>query len=225
MSPCPGPALSPLLAGLPGVRHAFFTRQGGVSTGHLRQPERRPGLATTTPPPWRENRRRAPPISARPDGRHRYQVHSATALVADGPWPAEPAPGRRAWSARRRAWSAARWPPTARRCCWPTRRPAWSPPPTPAGRARWPASSRPPSRGWSSLGADRNRLRAAVGPCIGPASTRWAGFLASEAADPANDRFFGAMRTSACSTCPASSSAPDCGRSDPGPVVAMHAQR
>ncbi|MDP9102966.1 MAG: hypothetical protein M3N05_03025, partial [Pseudomonadota bacterium] len=33
MCDSPAPVSSPLLTALPGIRHAFFTREGGVSTG------------------------------------------------------------------------------------------------------------------------------------------------------------------------------------------------
>ena len=81
------------LAGLPGVRHAFFTRQGGVSTGLYASLNG--GLGSNDDPAAvRENRRRmtaalglAPDRLAVP-----WQVHSAEAVVAVGPWSRDEAP-------------------------------------------------------------------------------------------------------------------------------------
>ena len=78
---------SPLLAAIPGLRHAFFTRQGGVSDGfyaHLNG-----GLGShDDPAKIAENRRRmaeqmgvAPPRLL-----NVHQVHSPDAVVATGPW-------------------------------------------------------------------------------------------------------------------------------------------
>ncbi|MBL8555726.1 MAG: peptidoglycan editing factor PgeF [Phenylobacterium sp.] len=82
------PVLTSPLLDLPGVRHAFFTRQGGVSQGIYASLNVGVG-SKDDPAAVTENRARAaahmggPLVSA-------YQVHSATALVADGPWPAGP---------------------------------------------------------------------------------------------------------------------------------------
>ncbi|MES2342921.1 MAG: peptidoglycan editing factor PgeF [Pseudomonadota bacterium] len=77
---------SPLLD-LPGVRHGFFTRRGGVSTGIYESLNVGRGSADE-PADVAENRRRAAghfglPVSALSTC---YQIHSATALTADRPW-------------------------------------------------------------------------------------------------------------------------------------------
>ena len=81
------PVLTSPLLDLPGVRHAFFTRQGGVSQGIYSglnvgqgSGDRREDVA--------ENRRLAAayfdlPVEALSNC---YQIHSATALVTDAPW-------------------------------------------------------------------------------------------------------------------------------------------
>lgn len=80
---------APALAS-PGIRHAFFTRQGGVSdgiytslNGGLGSDDDKAALA--------ENRRRmAEALGVRPDNLvNVHQVHSPDVVVADGPWPAE----------------------------------------------------------------------------------------------------------------------------------------
>jgi YfiH family protein len=84
----PTPLQSPRLAALPGVRHAFFTRQGGVSHGLYA------GLnvgigSGDDPAAVTENRRRAAAWFAEPPAAlvTAYQIHSATALTTNGPWP------------------------------------------------------------------------------------------------------------------------------------------
>lgn len=86
----PAPLTDPALAALPGVRHGFFTREGGISTGVYA------GLnvgigSGDDPAAVAENRRRAASAFGQPPERllTAYQVHSAIAHVVDGPWPGE----------------------------------------------------------------------------------------------------------------------------------------
>ena len=76
------PVLTSKLLDLPGVRHAFFTRQGGVSKGLYAGLNVGVG-SNDDPAAVAENRRRA---AAQLGGElvTAYQVHSATALVAVG---------------------------------------------------------------------------------------------------------------------------------------------
>lgn len=80
------PVLTSPLLDLPGVRHAFFTRQGGVSTGIYDSLNVGVGSKDEADAVV-ENRRRA---AAHLGGElvTAYQVHSAIAVVADGAWPA-----------------------------------------------------------------------------------------------------------------------------------------
>ena len=77
---------SPLLD-LPGVRHAFFTRQGGVSQGIYAGLNVGQGSGDR-PEDVAENRRLAAALFDLPVDAlaNCYQIHSATALVADAPW-------------------------------------------------------------------------------------------------------------------------------------------
>ncbi|WP_340645608.1 peptidoglycan editing factor PgeF [Phenylobacterium sp.] len=77
---------SPLLD-LPGVRHAFFTRTGGVSTGIYDSLNVGRGSGDD-PADVAENRRRTAEHFGLPARALStcYQIHSATALVADRPW-------------------------------------------------------------------------------------------------------------------------------------------
>ncbi len=79
-----------LLGGAAGVKHAFFTRQGGVSTGvfsslnvGVGSSDDRAAVA--------ENRRRAAAAFNTPPERLTtcYQVHSARVVIADGPFEAQ----------------------------------------------------------------------------------------------------------------------------------------
>jgi len=78
---------SPLLAAIPGLRHAFFTREGGVSDGvysHLNG-----GLGSRDDPTHiAENRRRmAEQMGLAPTHLiNVHQVHSPDAVVVAGPW-------------------------------------------------------------------------------------------------------------------------------------------
>jgi YfiH family protein len=78
---------SPLLSAIPGLRHAFFTREGGVSGGIYGSLNG--GLGSNDDPSHvAENRRRmAEQIGVSPArflGVH--QIHSPDAIVATGPW-------------------------------------------------------------------------------------------------------------------------------------------
>ncbi|MBL8773174.1 MAG: peptidoglycan editing factor PgeF [Phenylobacterium sp.] len=82
------PVLTSPLLDLPGVRHAFFTRQGGVSQGVYASLNVGAG-SKDDPAAVAENRLRA----ARRMGGDlvtAYQVHSARAERAEGPWPGKP---------------------------------------------------------------------------------------------------------------------------------------
>jgi YfiH family protein len=182
---------SPLLQ-LPGVRHAFFTRQGGVSTGIYAGLN--VGLGSRDDPDHvRENRRRAAACFGATEIVTVYQVHSSKALVADGPWPGEAPQADAVVSATDGVLCGA----LAADC---------APVLLADAEARVVAAAH---AGWKGaltgvlenavarmegLGARRERLVAAVGPCIGPASYEVGlEFLERfKAADPAYARFFAA---------------------------------
>ena len=84
---------APSLAGLPGVRHGFFTREGGVSEGLYATLNA--GLGSQDKPEnVRENRARmAAALGVEPG--HlvtAYQVHSPDVVVAEAPWTRADAP-------------------------------------------------------------------------------------------------------------------------------------
>jgi len=78
---------SPLLAAIPGLRHAFFTREGGVSGGVYAGLNG--GLGSNDDPAHvRENRARmAARLGVVPENLiNAHQTHSPNAIVATGPW-------------------------------------------------------------------------------------------------------------------------------------------
>jgi YfiH family protein len=85
------PLQSSLLAGLPGVRHAFFTRNGGAS-GSLYASLNVGVGSKDDPAAVIENRARAAAWFGAPREAlvTAYQTHSAAAHVATGPWAEQP---------------------------------------------------------------------------------------------------------------------------------------
>ncbi|POR56718.1 peptidoglycan editing factor PgeF [Bosea psychrotolerans] len=81
---------SPDLANEPGIRHAFFTREGGVSTGIFASLNGGMG-SSDEPAAIAENRARmAAHLKVAPDHLlSLYQVHSPDVEVVTGPWPGE----------------------------------------------------------------------------------------------------------------------------------------
>lgn len=77
----------PILSGLPGVRHAFFTREGGVSTGLYEGLNVGRGSGDD-PKAVAENRRRAAAVFGREEGDLLtcHQIHSAIAQVVTAPF-------------------------------------------------------------------------------------------------------------------------------------------
>jgi len=81
------PLASPLLSRLPGVRHGFFTRQGGVSTGLYASLNAGRGSKDESAAVVENRRRVAAHFGAPPAALlTAYQIHSATPLIADAPW-------------------------------------------------------------------------------------------------------------------------------------------
>ena len=79
---------SPLLASVPGIRHAFFTRAGGVSSGIYAGLNG--GLGSKDEPEnVQENRRRMAAALEVPVEKllTLHQIHSPDVIVATEPWP------------------------------------------------------------------------------------------------------------------------------------------
>jgi YfiH family protein len=162
------PVITSPLLDLAGVRHAFFTRQGGVSDGIYASLN--VGLGSKDDPAAvAENRRRCAAHFGAEAVVTAYQVHSPTALVADGPWPAGPPEADAVVSATSGVVCGA----LAADCA-----PVLLADPearvVAAAHAGWKGALTGVVEAavarMESLGARRERIRAAVGPCIGPES-------------------------------------------------------
>ena len=188
------PALTSRRLDLPGVRHAFFTRAGGVSTGIYESLNVGRGSGDD-PADVTENRQRAAAHFdlAAAALSTAYQIHSATALIADRPWGDERPQGDAVVTLTPGVLCGA----LAADC---------APVLLADAEARVVASVH---AGWKGAlggvveaavaamqaqGAEPGRIAAVVGPCIGPASYEvGVEFLAAfEAADPGHGRFFAA---------------------------------
>ncbi len=85
-SPPLAPIEAPLLT-LPGIAHAFFTREGGVSTGIYRGLNTGLGSRDSREAVLENRARAARHIGARPENLATpHQVHSADAIVVDAVW-------------------------------------------------------------------------------------------------------------------------------------------
>ncbi|MFN3584159.1 peptidoglycan editing factor PgeF [Phenylobacterium sp.] len=185
------PVLTSPLLDLPGVRHAFFTRQGGVSQGIYASLNVGVG-SNDDPDAVAENRRRA---AAHLGGElvTAYQIHSPTALVADGPWPAGPPQADAVVSATSGVICGA-----LSADCAPILLADAEARVVAAAHAGWKGALTGVAEAAVSrmeeLGARRERIVAAIGPCIAPASYEVG--LEYEARftrfDPAYARFFSA---------------------------------
>ncbi|MDO8902675.1 MAG: peptidoglycan editing factor PgeF [Phenylobacterium sp.] len=188
----PLPAItSPLLAQA-GVRHAFFTRQGGASAGLYASLNVGPGSGDS-PEDVAENRRRAAAhFGAPPEALNTcHQVHSARAEIADRPWGA----------ARPEADAVVTRTPglicgALAADCAPILLADPEAGVVAAAHAGWKGALGGIVAGtvaqMERLGAERGRILAAVGPCIGPDSYE-VGLEFLEQfmeADGANGRFF-----------------------------------
>jgi YfiH family protein len=161
------PVLTSPLLDLPGVRHAFFTRQGGVSEGIYASLNVGVGSKDDAQA-VAENRRRA---AAHLGGElvTAYQVHSATTLVADGAWPAGPPQADGVVSATTGVVCGA-----LAADCAPILFADAEARVVAAAHAGWKGALTGVAESaiarMESLGARRDRIVAAVGPCIGPES-------------------------------------------------------
>jgi YfiH family protein len=84
---------SPLLAALGGVRHAFFTREGGVSEGIYASLNTGPGSGDDSGRVTQNRRRAMASLDLGPSALVTgYQVHSADVAFVNAPWPPGSAP-------------------------------------------------------------------------------------------------------------------------------------
>jgi polyphenol oxidase len=187
------PVIAPALASLPGIRHGFFTRDGGVSTGvyeglncGLGSDDSRAAVI--------ENRRRVAAHLGTSGGRliTCYQIHSADAVIATAPWTSGTVPKADAVVTATPGLAVGA---LAADCC-----PILFADPeakvVAAAHAGWKGAVGGVVAGalaaMERLGAARHRIRAAFGPCISQASYEVGPeFQASVLArDPAAQEFF-----------------------------------
>jgi YfiH family protein len=185
---------SPLLAALPGVRHGFFTRRGGVSEGVYAGLNTGPGSGDDPAHVAKNRRRAAEWLGIAPDALlSAYQIHSATALTIAGPWTAPPSQGD-ALVTRTPGLGVS----ALAADCAPVLIADAEASVVAAAHAGWKGALagvvRAAVEAMAALGARPARMVAAVGPCIGPRSyevgvdflDRFAG------ASPGSERFFAA---------------------------------
>lgn len=187
---------SPLLCEVAGVRHAFFGRRGGASTGVY--DSLNVGLGShDDPQAVRVNRARAAAaLGVAPEALlTAYQVHSARAVSVDGPWAERPQADAVVTAAPYIACGA------LSADCAPVLLADGEAKVVAAAHAGWRGALEGVVEAALSAmedkGARRDRIVAAVGPCIGPASYEVGlEFLDRFAAEaPGSGRFFAPGRT------------------------------
>jgi len=181
------------LAALAGIRHAFFTREGGVSSGIYASLNGGVG-SDDARENVRENRARMATALglAREALITAYQIHSADVVVADAPWPDESRP--RADAIVTRAPHFAIGVSTAD--CGPVLLADTKAGVIGAAHAGWRGAlagiTDAAIAAMESLGADRKRIAAVIGPTIRQPSYEVGPDLVERfiAADKTNERFF-----------------------------------
>jgi hypothetical protein len=186
------PVITSPLLDLAGIQHAFFTRQGGVSTGIYEGLN--VGLGSgDAPGDVAENRRRAAAhFDVAPEALiTAYQIHSATALIADGPW-GEARPEADGVATNRRGLACGALAADCAPILFADPRAGV----VAAAHAGWKGAltgvAEATLERMLALGARRPDIIAVVGPCIGPASYEVGlEFLERFTAQaPGNDQFF-----------------------------------
>jgi hypothetical protein len=181
------------LAALPGVRHAFFTREGGVSQGIYASLNGGVGSNDDRTHVTENRARMAAALGVAPAALVTpYQIHSADVVVAEGPWTPEARP--RADAIVTRTPGLAIGVSTAD--CGPVLLADGSARVIGAAHAGWRGAlagvTDAAIAAMERLGAERRRIVAALGPMIRQRSYEVGTELADRfvAADPANGRFF-----------------------------------
>jgi YfiH family protein len=156
------------LAALPGLAHGFFTRQGGVSQGLF--DSLNCGLGSTDEPDAvRENRARVAAHLGAFDVVTAHQVHSATAIVADRAWTPDQRPRVDAIVTATPGLAVG----VLSADCAPILFADPQARVVAAAHAGWRGAvagiAEATIAAMLELGASKDRIRAAVGPCIGPA--------------------------------------------------------
>jgi YfiH family protein len=160
---------APELAAHPGIRHAFFTRQGGVSGGIYATLNGGVGSADD-PGAVAENRARmAGALGVAPDYLlSLYQIHSPEVVTVEAPWRPEERPRADAMVTRRPGFALA----VASADCGPVLFADPNAGVIGAAHSGWKGAFtgvlEATIAGMEALGADRRRVVAVLGPTIGP---------------------------------------------------------
>jgi YfiH family protein len=165
----PNPITADCLADLAGIAHGFFTREGGVSTGIYEGLNCGVGSADDRSTVLANRERVARHLGT--DGAKLltcHQVHSATAVVVDNPWPLSDLPKADALVTRNRGIALG----ALAADCAPVLFVDLTAGVIGAAHAGWKGAVtgiiKSTIATMESIGAKRNRIRAALGPCIGP---------------------------------------------------------
>lgn len=184
---------APSLAALDGVRHAFFTREGGVSTGLYASLNGGIGSDDDRARVTENRARMAAALGVAPEALlTAYQIHSAHAIIAERPWTHETRP--RADAIATRVPGLAIGVSTAD--CGPVLLADGEARVIGAAHAGWRGAldgvTDAAIAAMERLGAARERIVAAVGPMIRQPNYEVGSDLIDRflAADPGNDRFF-----------------------------------
>ena len=162
----PKPLLAPGLSSLTGIKHGFFTRHGGVSAGIYASLNCGIG-SKDDPAAIRENRGRVTSLLGAGNLASAYQVHGTTALVVSEPWPVDERPKADAMVTATLGIALG----VLTADCAPVLFADAQARVVAAAHAGWRGALsgvvEAAIEAMEGLGAKRERIRAAVGPCIG----------------------------------------------------------
>ena len=162
----PKPLTADRLAALPGIAHGFFTRHGGVSQGGYASLNCGLGSKDDSAA-VRENRARVAEFLGARNLITAHQIHSATALIVDKPWNLDERPRADAMVTATRGLALG----VLTADCAPVLFADAEAKVVGAAHAGWRGAIGGVLEAtlavMEELGADRRRIQAAVGPCIG----------------------------------------------------------
>src|SRR5215472_16380142 len=176
---------------LEGIRHGFFTREGGVSGGLYASLNGGVGSRDAAAHVAENRARMAAAIGVEP---HRfitaYQIHSPQVVVAEAPWPTDARPRADAIVTRMRALAIG----VSTADCGPVLLADPDARVIGAAHAGWRGALSGVVEAMERLGADRRHIRAALGPMIRQPNYEVGPDLIARfaAEDPASHRFFAA---------------------------------
>ncbi|MCE9522545.1 MAG: peptidoglycan editing factor PgeF [Alphaproteobacteria bacterium] len=165
------PVSSPFLSDIAGVAHGFFGRQGGVSEGIYASLNCGFGSNDDVERVTQNRRRVAERLGSREERLITvYQIHSADVVTVDAPWARGEAPKADAMVTNVKGIALG----VLAADCTPVLFADATAGVIGSAHAGWKGAiggvAQATVRAMEALGAERGRIRAAIGPCIGPAS-------------------------------------------------------